>query len=111
MSEANTDGPKKATTKSTSSMSEAELRREVDALRSDLSALTKRFSKIGDAGVRTAKDYGRETYESGEAMYEDMTRRVTDLEREAIRSVREHPMQALGIAAGLGFLAALLTRR
>lgn len=95
--------------------SEAELRREIEALRQDMSALTKRFGKIGDAGVKTAKDYGRDTrdaaYETGEALYEDAVARISDLERQTVRSIRENPLQAVGIAAGIGFLAALLTRR
>lgn len=93
----------------------SDLSREVEGLRRDLSALTDRFSALSDAGVRTAKDYTREkTAEArlrGEEAYADISARASEWERQAVESVRRHPLQALGIAAGVGFLAALLTRR
>ncbi|TCD15094.1 DUF883 family protein [Oricola cellulosilytica] len=94
---------------------EKELSREIEGLREDLAALTKRFSKISDAGVRAASEYSRDAkavaMERGEALYSDLTSRATDLERDAVRSIRQHPLQAVGLAVGIGFLAALLTRR
>jgi ElaB/YqjD/DUF883 family membrane-anchored ribosome-binding protein len=95
--------------------SEAELAAEIEGLRKDLSALTERFAHLGEAGVRTAADYSRETRaaarEKGEAVYADISARASEFEHQAAESIRRHPLQALGIAAGIGFLAAFLTRR
>ena len=95
--------------------SEEDLAREIEGLRNDLAALTNRFSKIGDAGARTASEYSRGTkaaaVETGEALYADFSSRASELEKQAAQSIRRHPLQALGLAAGIGFLAALLTRR
>lgn len=94
---------------------DAQLAAEIEGLRKDLAALTERFAHIGEAGVRTAADYSRETKaaarEKGEAVYSEISARASEFETRAAESIRRHPLQALGIAAGIGFLAALLTRR
>ena len=94
---------------------EADLAAEIEGLRKDFESLAARISSISDAGVKTAKDYTRSTTsaarEKGEAVYADISARATDFERQAADQIRAHPLQALGIAAGVGFLAALLTRR
>ena len=105
-----------ATTSATAEKSEnAALSREIEGLRKDLSALTERFSNIGDVGVRTASGYTRqksaEAREKGEAASAELSTRASELESQAAESIRNHPLQALGLAAGIGFLAALLTRR
>ncbi|MCI5074845.1 hypothetical protein [Oricola sp.] len=103
------------TDKNGSLASEAELAAEIEGLRKDLSALTDRFAQLGEAGMRTAADYSRETRtaarEKGEAVYADISARASAFEREASAQIRRHPLQALGMAAGIGFLAALITRR
>lgn len=103
-------------TKSTrTDKNEADLSAEIDGLRKDLQALTERFSSLSDAGARTARSYTRDTAaaarETGEAMYSDLAARASDLETQAAEQIRRHPLQALGMAAGIGFLAAMLTRR
>lgn len=92
-----------------------DLAREIEGLRKDLAALTDRFSNLSDAGIRTASDFtrekGAEARQRGEMAYAEISQRASELERQAADSIRKHPIQALGIAAGVGFLAALLTRR
>lgn len=99
----------------TRNRSEAELSAEIDGLRKDFEALAERISSLSDAGVRTARDYTREksaaAREKGEAVYSDVSARASEFEQQAADQIRRHPLQALGIAAGVGFLAALLTRR
>jgi len=106
---------KSATRSKNGSVGNDELARELEGLRNDLTALTERFSSLSDAGIRTATDYTREkkaeARERGEAAYAEISARASDIERQAVDSIRQHPLQALGIAAGIGFLAAMLTRR
>ncbi len=106
---------KSARTSKNGSVGNDELARELEGLRNDLAALTERFSSLSDAGIRTASDFTREksteARQRGEAAYAEISARASDLERQAADSIRRHPLQALGIAAGVGFLAALLTRR
>lgn len=97
------------------SPAEDDLAREVEGLRKDLASLTERFSSLTDAGIRTANDFthkkSAEARERGEAIYSELSDRAGEIEQQAMASVRRHPLQALGIAAGVGFLAAMLTRR
>lgn len=94
---------------------EVDLAAEIEGLRKDLHSLSERFSSLTDAGVRTARGYTRDTAasarETGEAVYSDIAARASELETQAADQIRRHPLQALGFAAGLGFLAAMLTRR
>jgi ElaB/YqjD/DUF883 family membrane-anchored ribosome-binding protein len=106
---------KSARTTKNGSAGENDLARELEGLRKDLAALTDRFSNLSEAGIRTANDFTREksaeARQRGETAYAEISARASDLERQAGETIRRHPLQALGIAAGVGFLAALLTRR
>jgi ElaB/YqjD/DUF883 family membrane-anchored ribosome-binding protein len=98
-----------------SSVAQSDLAQEIEGLRTDLSALMDRFANLSDAGIRTAGEVTREksaeARHRGEAAYAEISARASDLEHQAAESIRRHPLQALGIAAGIGFLAAFLTRR
>ena len=98
-------------TKAKPGSAEKDLAKEIDGLRADLAALSDRFSKLTDAGFRTAGEKGEEARLRGEAAYSALSERASDLEHQAVDSIRRHPLQSLGIAAGIGFLAALMTRR
>lgn len=88
---------------------------EIAALREEVNAVTERLSKIAGAGVREAKNRGDESavmlQETSTQLIDDLTRQMHDIERKAGKAVRQNPIQTLGIAAGVGFLAALLMRR
>lgn len=88
---------------------------EISALRDEVTAVTERLSKIAGAGVRQAKNRGDEQavmlQETSTQLIDDLTRQLSDIERKAGAAVRQNPIQTLGIAAGVGFLAALLMRR
>lgn len=95
--------------------SKEDLNAEISALREEVSAVTDRLSKIAGAGVREAK-HRRDAsavalQDTSNQLIDDLTRQLNDLERKAGIAVREKPIQTLGIAAGVGFLAALLMRR
>lgn len=110
----------KSTTRSkarngTSDTKKDDLGVEIAALREEVNAVTERLSKIAGAGVREAKHRGDESalvlQETSTQLIDDLTRQLSDIERKAGNAVRQNPVQTLGIAVGVGFLAALLMRR
>ena len=66
---------------------------QIDAIRADLQNLTSTVGTLAKAQMRRAQD---KTFEPA-AQAED--------------AIRQNPLQAVGIAAGLGFLFAVLSRR
>jgi ElaB/YqjD/DUF883 family membrane-anchored ribosome-binding protein len=70
-----------------------ELANQVDAIRADLQNLSSTVGRIANKQINRAQDKAMETaYEAEEA-------------------IRRNPLQAVAIAAGLGFLFGVFTRR
>jgi ElaB/YqjD/DUF883 family membrane-anchored ribosome-binding protein len=70
-----------------------ELANQIDAIRADVQNLTSTVGRIAKGQVNRAQDKAMETaYEAEEA-------------------IRRNPLQAIAIAAGLGFLFGVFTRR
>ncbi len=70
-----------------------DLTNQIDAIRSDLQNLTATVGRIANKQINRAQDKAMETaYEAEEA-------------------IRRNPLQAIAIAAGLGFLFGVFTRR
>ena len=70
-----------------------DLANQIDAIRSDLQSLTSTVTRIAKGQVNRAQDKAIETaYEAEEV-------------------IRRNPLQAVAIAAGLGFLFGVFTRR
>jgi ElaB/YqjD/DUF883 family membrane-anchored ribosome-binding protein len=70
-----------------------ELANQIDAIRADLQNLSSTVTRIAKGQVNRAQDKAMETaYEAEEA-------------------IRRNPLQAVAIAAGLGFLFGVFTRR
>ncbi|TIR45617.1 MAG: DUF883 family protein, partial [Mesorhizobium sp.] len=63
------------------------------------------------AARRAAAEGVEQLRAHGEAAFESMRGSAQDLEAQLIASVREKPVTSLAIAAGVGFLFALLSRR
>ena len=70
-----------------------ELANQIDAIRADLQNLTSTVGRIAKGQVNRAQDAAMETA------------------NEAEEAIRRNPLQAVAIAAGLGFLFGVLTRR
>jgi ElaB/YqjD/DUF883 family membrane-anchored ribosome-binding protein len=66
---------------------------QIDAIRADLQNLTSTVGTLAKTQMRRAQDKTLETA------------------AEAEDAIRRNPLQAVGIAAGLGFLFAVLSRR
>ena len=112
-----TTGNPKATTKaaSTSQASTGDIEADIALLREDIARLAKDISQISERSVKTAKRAASDGVEQlrarGEAKYEDLRGSAQDLEEEVTRRVREKPLTSLAMAAGVGFLFALIARR
>lgn len=70
-----------------------ELANQVDAIRADLQNLTSTVGKIANKQISRAQDKAMETASDAE------------------EAIRRNPFQAVAIAAGLGFLFGVFTRR
>lgn len=92
-----------------------ELKAEIAKLRKELSDLAKHVSEVGDMSARTARKAAtakaEELRKQGEAAFEDLRESALGYEKQLTDSVREKPVTSLAIAAGVGFVLALLARR
>ena len=84
-------------------------------IRSELAALGEALAGAGavKAGVarEAAETRVEEVLRSGERLVADMSDQLSRAERQVSTTVREKPMQSLGVAIAAGFLAAILLRR
>ncbi len=91
------------------------LEADVAELRSEIASLTKQIAALGEKSVNTARRAATEGVETlrekGEAKIAELRGNAGDFETRLEETVREKPMTALAIAAGAGFLFALLARR
>lgn len=93
----------------------SDLEADVRQLKADLEKLTKQLAATGQQGYGTARRAASEGVEQlrvqGEAAMESLKSNARDLEEQVLANVREKPVTSLAIAAGVGFLFALLSRR
>lgn len=104
-----------AATKSGAKNETDELKAEIAKLRKELSDLAKHVSEVGDMSARTARKAAtakaEELRKQGEAAFDDLRESALGYEKQLTASVREKPVTSLAIAAGVGFVLALLARR
>ena len=92
-----------------------EMQAQIDKLSSELASLTRTVSDYGNGkfeGIarearRMSHDVADRSVAVATAAGDGLATAESDLE---VR-IREHPLTAIGVAAGVGFLAALLTKR
>lgn len=93
----------------------ADIEADIRQLREDIAALAKQVAATGEqsftAARRAAVDGVAQLREQSEATFDTLRAGARDVEAEVLRSVREKPVTALAIAAGVGYLVALFTRR
>jgi ElaB/YqjD/DUF883 family membrane-anchored ribosome-binding protein len=91
------------------------LEADIKQLKADLEKLAKQMAATGEHGYGTAKRaaaFGAEQLRTqGEAKLDELRASAKDIEEQIMASVREKPLTSLAIAAGVGFLFALLARR
>lgn len=92
-----------------------DLEAEIARLRQDVSRLTEQLATTGEHSMSAAKRAATEGAEQmrikGEAAMGALKSNADDMERQLTEAVREKPITALAIAAGVGFFFALMTRR
>lgn len=92
-----------------------DLEAEIARLREDVARLTEQLSTTGEHSLSAAKRAAAEGAEQlrakGEAAMDTLRANASDVEQQLTEAVREKPITALAIAAGVGFFFALLTRR
>ncbi|MCX7303839.1 MAG: hypothetical protein NTV73_05820 [Hyphomicrobiales bacterium] len=93
----------------------SDLEADIKLLRADLETLVKQMQETGEHGygaARRAAAFGAEALKAqGEAKLEELRASARDVEEQVLTSVREKPLTSLAIAAGVGFLFALIARR
>ena len=91
------------------------LEADIRQLRADIEKLTKQMAATGQHGYGTAKRAAAEGVEQlraqGEAAFDSLRSNARDIEDQLVAHVREKPVTSLAIAAGVGYLFALLSRR
>lgn len=92
-----------------------DLAADIEQLKADIAALARQLQQTGQHSYGAARHAASEGVEQlraqGEAVYENLRANAGDLERQLADTVREKPVTSLAIAAGIGFLFALMTRR
>jgi ElaB/YqjD/DUF883 family membrane-anchored ribosome-binding protein len=92
-----------------------ELKAEIAKLRAEMADLAKHASSIGGKSARTARQAAGEKADDlraqGEAAFDEFRESAKDYERQLTERVREKPITSLAIAAGVGYLFALIARR
>ncbi|MEI9429494.1 DUF883 family protein [Mesorhizobium sp. Cs1299R1N3] len=93
----------------------SDLEADIRQLKADIDKLTKQLAQTGEHGYGTARRAAAEGVEQlrvqGEAAFDSLRGNARDIEAQMVASVREKPVTSLAIAAGVGFLFALLARR
>jgi ElaB/YqjD/DUF883 family membrane-anchored ribosome-binding protein len=95
--------------------SNADMEADIRQLKADIEKLTKQLAATGEHGLGAAKRVASEGVEQlraqGEAALGSLRASAQDIEAQVVASVREKPVTSLAMAAGVGFLFALLARR
>jgi ElaB/YqjD/DUF883 family membrane-anchored ribosome-binding protein len=93
----------------------SDLEADIRQLKADIEKLAKQLAETGEHGYGAAKRAAAEGVEQlrvqGEAAFGSLRGSAQDIEAQVAASVREKPITSLAIAAGIGFLFALLSRR
>jgi ElaB/YqjD/DUF883 family membrane-anchored ribosome-binding protein len=87
----------------------------IEELRNEIAALTKTLASFGATKVDDYKAgldrLAADAIATSARAFEAARSEAVSLEGELENQIRARPLQAVGIAVGIGFLAALLTRR
>jgi len=77
---------------------------DLEALRRDLAALTQTVASFGSSKIRQAGETSQQYVDSARET-------ILNAEEDLEAYVRSRPLQSLAIAAGVGYVLALLSRR
>jgi ElaB/YqjD/DUF883 family membrane-anchored ribosome-binding protein len=92
-----------------------DLQAQIAALKDDIANIAATLAKIGKNSARDATRGAASSYEAakarGEETFEDLRSQARELEEQLAETVRERPLTTLAVAAGVGFLLAMIARR
>lgn len=92
-----------------------DLEADIARLREDVAQLARQLAATGEhtyaAARRAATDGAEQLRARGEAAVDSLKSNASDLELQVTEAVREKPITALAIAAGIGYFLAMLSRR
>lgn len=95
--------------------SAVDIEQNVERIRGDIATLAKSITEYGAGKTGEYKDRaGKATQDLAKISQEtldSLSAELAGLEKTVSTRVREKPLQSLGIAAGVGFLIAMLARR
>lgn len=98
----------------TGNPSPEDLEAEIARLREDVATLAAQLQKTGEhsysAAMRAASEGADQIRAKGEAAVDSLKSSASDIEQQISGAVREKPITALAIAAGVGYLLAILRR-
>jgi ElaB/YqjD/DUF883 family membrane-anchored ribosome-binding protein len=92
-----------------------DLAADIEQLKADIAELTEQLRLMREHSYGAARRAASEGMDhlraQGEAAFESLKANADDLERQITDTVREKPITSLAVAAGIGFLFALISRR
>ncbi|HBF31217.1 hypothetical protein [Rhizobium sp.] len=95
--------------------SATDVEKQLEKLSADIAALTKVVASFGsgklDEASQQAKTFADDISQRSSAAASDIKDRLAAVESDLEGQIRRYPLASVGIAAGLGFIAALLSRR
>jgi ElaB/YqjD/DUF883 family membrane-anchored ribosome-binding protein len=96
-------------------MQASDIEIQMQKLRSDIAALAKTVAAVGAdaAGAYRAKagNVASDAIEASQGVLDSVRTDFEILEKDVVARIRTRPLQALAIAAGVGFILALASRR
>ncbi len=88
---------------------------QIAQLREDIASLAKTVAAVGNAKAEEVKGKARraanEAADASISVVEAAREQAVSFERDLEKQIRTNPIQSVAIAAGIGFVFALLTRR
>lgn len=95
--------------------SQADVERQLQQLREDIAALAKAVAAAGSTKAddlkAKAKRASNDAMDASAQMMDAARAQALSMEKDLERQIRTKPLQSVAIAAGIGFLFALLSRR
>lgn len=84
---------------------------QMEELKGEISTITERLAKLGENAVAKGERVRIDGQEKAQDALDTAYLHALDIEQKASDTVREKPLQTIGLAIGLGFIAALAMRR
>ena len=96
-------------------LSQLELEQRIDDLKSELASISRTLAAIGGQKVDDyragVEQLAADAVSASLKAFESARSEAASLEESFEEHVRAHPLRSIGIAAGIGFLFALMSRR